>query len=111
MQTYPFYSSGCLTVRFVGELDHAAAAGAMRAVAAAAEEFLPRRCVLDLSGLSFMDSSGIAVILRAQRLLNAVGAELQVTGPPEQARRVLELAGFSKLLTEQERERKEVNSL
>lgn len=111
MQTYPFYSSGVLTVRFVGELDHAAAAGAMRAVTAAAEEFLPRRCVLDLSGLSFMDSSGIAVILRAKRMLSAVGAELQVTGPPEQARRVLELAGVSALLVEPGRVRKEVNSL
>ena len=87
MQTYPFYSSGCLTVRFVGELDHAAAAGAMRAVTAAAEEFLPRRCVLDLSGLTFMDSSGVAVILRAKRMLSATGTELLVSSPPEQARR------------------------
>ena len=108
MQTYPFYSSGCLTVRFVGELDHAAAAGAMRAVTVAAEEFLPRRCVLDLAGLSFMDSSGVAVILRAKRMLSATGAELVVSSPPEQARRVLELAGLSPLLVDPER--KEVNS-
>ena len=110
MQTYPFYSSGCLTVRFVGELDHAAAAGAMRAVASAAEEFLPRRCVLDLSGLTFMDSSGIAVILRAERLLSAFRAELLVAAPPEQARRVLELAGMSRLLISAESGRKEVTS-
>ncbi len=109
MQTYPFYSSGCLTVRFAGELDHAAAAGAMRAVTAAAEEFLPRRCVLDLAGLSFMDSSGVALILRVQRMLSATGAELVVSNPPEQARRVLLLAGLSPLLAEPGR--KEVNSL
>ena len=109
MQTYPFDSSGCLTVRFVGELDHAAAAGAMRAVTAAAEEFMPRRCVLDLSGLSFMDSSGVAVILRAKRMLSATGAELVVSSPPEQARRVLLLAGLSPLLADPGR--KEVNSL
>ncbi len=110
MQTYPFYSSGCLTVRFAGELDHAAAAGAMRAVAAAAEEFLPRRCVLDLSGLTFMDSSGVAVILRAERLLSAFRAELLVADPPEQARRVLELAGMSRLLVSADSDRKEVTS-
>ena len=109
MQTFPFYSSGCLTVRFVGELDHAAAAGAMRAVTAAVEEFLPRRCVLDLSGLTFMDSSGVAVILRVKRMLSATGTELLVSSPPEQARRVLELAGLSTLLLDTGR--KEVNSL
>lgn len=110
MQTYPFYSSGRLTVRFVGELDHAAASGAMRAVCAAAEEFLPRECVLDLAGLTFMDSSGIAVILRAQRLLSASGAALLVQDPPEQARRVLDLAGLSKLFVTAKPERKEVTS-
>ena len=102
MQTYPFYSSGRLTIRFVGELDHAAASGAMRAVASAAEEFLPRQCVLDLAGLTFMDSSGVAVILRAQRMLSAMGAE--------QARRVLELAGLDSMLAPAEDGRKEVTS-
>ena len=110
MQTYPFYSSGCLTVRFVGELDHAAAAGAMRAVEAAAEEYLPRRCVLDLSGLTFMDSSGIAVILRVRRMLSATGTDLQVTGAPEQPCRVLELAGMSEFLSADKSARKEVNT-
>ena len=108
MQTFPFYSSGCLTVRLVGDQDHAAAAGAMRTVTVAAEEYRPRRCVLALSGLSFMDSSGVAVILRAKRMLSATGAELVVSSPPEQARRVLELAGLSPLLVDPER--KEVNS-
>ena len=111
MQTYSFYSSGVLTVRFAGELDHAAAAGAMRAVAAAVEEFLPRRCVLDLAGLSFMDSSGVAVILRAQRMLSSSGAELVVSDAPEQARRVLELAGMGRFLASADSVRKEVTSL
>ena len=111
MQTYSFYSNGCLTVRFCGELDHAAASGAMRSVRSAAEEFLPRTCVLDLSGLTFMDSSGIAVMLRAQQMLRRSGAELTVTSPPEQARRVIELAGLGSILSQNESERKEVGSI
>ena len=108
MQTFPFYSDGVLTVRFCGELDHAAAAGAMRAVADAAEEYLPRRCILDLAGLTIMDSSGIAVILRAKRLLHRSGAALSVQSPPEQARRVLELAGLADMLEAGSTERREV---
>ena len=48
----------CLTLRLLGELDHAAAQEVMPGIEDAVEEYLPRRCVLDLSGLSFMDAAG-----------------------------------------------------
>ena len=70
----------CLTLRLLGELDHAAAQEAMPCIEDAVEEYLPRRCVLDLSGLSFMDSSGIAVILKTDRLLRQTGRVLDVAG-------------------------------
>ena len=111
MQTFSFYSDGRLTVRFCGELDHAAAAGAMRAVSEAMREYLPRSCVLDLSGLTFMDSSGVAVLLRSEKLLFRSGAALTVQSPPEQARRVLELAGLGRLIERPKQERKEVGSI
>ena len=46
----------------------------------AVEEYLPRRCVLDLTGVSFMDSSGIAVILKTDRLLRQTGGVLALCG-------------------------------
>ncbi len=107
MQTLKQYADGCLTVRLRGELDHSAAAEAMRAIEEAAEEYLPRQCVLDLSGLSFMDSSGIAVILKADRLLRQSGASLSLSQPPEQVRRVLEIAGLSQMVPIQARKEKE----
>ena len=69
----------CLTLRLLGELDHAAAQEAMSGIEDAVEEYLPRRCVLDLSGLSFMDSSGIAVILKTDRLLRQTGGAVRRT--------------------------------
>lgn len=111
MQTFSFYSDGRLTVRFCGELDHAAAAGAMYALTEAVQEYLPRTCVLDLSGLTFMDSSGVALLLRAKKLLSRSGAGLAVMSPPEQARRVLELAGLGSMLAQQSPERREVGSI
>ncbi len=111
MQTFSFYSDGRLTVRFCGELDHAAAAGAMYALTEAVQEYLPRTCVLDLSGLTFMDSSGVALLLRAKKLLSRSGARLTVQSPPEQARRVLELAGLGQMLEQPEPERREVGSI
>lgn len=88
----------CLTLRLVGELDHAAAQTVMPGIEDAVEEYLPRRCVLDLSGVSFMDSSGIAVILKTDRLLRQTSGALALSGVPGQVRRVLDVAGLTKIV-------------
>ena len=88
----------CLTLRLVGELDHAAAQTVMPGIEDAVEEYLPRRCVLDLTGVSFMDSSGIAVILKTARLLRQTGGVLALSGVPGQVRRVLDVAGLTKIV-------------
>lgn len=88
----------CLTLRLVGELDHAAAQTVMPGIEDAVEEYLPRRCVLDLTGVSFMDSSGIAVILKTDRLLRQMGGALALSGVPGQVRRVLDVAGLTKIV-------------
>lgn len=88
----------CLTLRLVGELDHAAAQTVMPGIEDAVEEYLPRRCVLDLTGVSFMDSSGIAVILKTDRLLRQTGGVLALSDVPGQVRRVLDVAGLTKIV-------------
>ena len=48
--------------------------------------------------MTFMDSSGIAVLLRAYRRLGALGGEVRVHNVPPQAARVLRAAGLDKLI-------------
>ena len=43
-----------------------------------------------------MDSSGIAVILRAKRRMEALGGNLIVVNIPKQAARVIDTAGLSR---------------
>ena len=78
----------CLTLRLLGELDHAAAQEVMPGIEDAVEE----------SGLSFMDSSGIAVILKTDRLLRQTGGALALCGVPRQVRRVLDVAGLTNIV-------------
>ena len=87
----------CLTLRLMGELDHAAAQTVIPGIEDAVEEYLPRRCVLDLTGVSFMDSSGIAVILKTDRLLRQTGGALALSGVPGQVRRGLDVAGLTEI--------------
>ena len=85
-----------LTVSLTGELDHHGARGLMDQMDRLMEQNLPSKTILDLEGLSFMDSSGIAVILRAKRRMEALGGNLIVVNIPKQAARVLETAGLAR---------------
>ena len=87
-----------MTLAISGELDHH---GAMQQIDHALDAALPLSLTMDLSGVSFMDSSGIAVVLRAHRRMAALGGSLIVTGVPAQARKVFDAAGVPRLVTMQ----------
>jgi anti-sigma B factor antagonist len=53
--------------------------------------------VLDLSGVGFLDSSGINVLLRVRALLGREERVLALVCPPGPVRRVLQLAGIDDL--------------
>ena len=58
------------------------------------EEDLPGRLVLDLSGLSFMDSSGIALVMGARQDCMDIGAEMAVRGASGTPLRIFQAAGI-----------------
>ena len=88
-----------LLLELSGELDHHGARNALREVEQAIDAALPRKLVLDFSGVTFMDSSGIALILRAQQRMHLLDGSVLVCNVPQQARRVLDAAGIGRLVT------------
>ena len=87
-----------LLLEFSGELDHHAAKNAIRELELAVDTALPRRLVLDFNGVTFMDSSGIAVLLRAHRRVGLLGGTMTVQHVPDQAGKVLRAAGLDRLM-------------
>jgi anti-sigma B factor antagonist len=53
--------------------------------------------VIDLTEVEFLDSSGLAVLMRARGLLGREDRALAVICPPGPARRAFEVAGFTEL--------------
>ena len=88
-----------LLLEIHGELDHHGAKGALRELELAIDAALPKKLVLDFSGVTFMDSSGIALILRAQQRMQLMDGSVLVCHVPQQARRVLDAAGLARLVT------------
>jgi anti-anti-sigma factor len=57
-----------------------------------------RAVVLDLSGLTFLDSSGVALLLGVTRRAAGEGWSLRIVGTPPSARALLELCGLLDVL-------------
>lgn len=92
------YCDGKLAISLSGELDHHSARQAMDSICEAVDASLPRQVLLEMSKLSFMDSSGIAVILKADRRLKENGGKLFVDCPQSQPLKVLEAAGIDRVV-------------
>ena len=85
-----------LTIGLVGELDIATARGLEQAIREVEGE--PRVC-LDLSGLRFIDSTGLRVLLVADAAARAAGRELTLKRGPERVHRVFRLTRLEERLS------------
>ena len=81
-----------------GEVDHHGARAIMEELNRQIDLELPRELTIELAGVTFMDSSGIAVLLRAWRRVGELGGSVQVVNVPTQAAKVLKTAGLDKLM-------------
>ena len=87
-----------LLLEFSGDIDHHGARNALKEVEMAIDAALPRLLILDFSGVTFMDSSGIALILRSQQRMQLLEGSVVLRNIPAQARRVLDAAGIGRLV-------------
>ena len=86
-----------LRVVLSGELDHHNAAIIRDEVDRELDGSV-KLLTLDMSGITFMDSSGIAVLLRLWQRMEELAGTIQVTGLPDQPARVLRAAGLQRLI-------------
>ena len=89
---------GTLIAVYTGELDHHAARAAIEQTEDLLVLFPCEKLVLDLSGLTFMDSSGLAVVLHLHRTCARCGYDFVVRGAPPQPMRVFEAAGLPQVM-------------
>ena len=88
----------CARICLRGELDHHAAKEVMVRLQREMEILLPLQLILDFEGVSFMDSSGIAVVVRTARWMKASGGSIKLSRIPAQARKVFDAAGISRMV-------------
>ena len=87
-----------VTVALVGELDDAAVPSVEASILRAAVDHAARRLRLDLGGLTFIDSSGLAMLIRIERRSGENGFRFSVVEPSEAVRTRLDRTGLLTLL-------------
>ncbi len=83
-----------LTIYLDGELDHHSARTLRESLDREIESRDLKNCIIDMKTVSFMDSSGLGVILGRYRLITEKGAKLSIRNPNRTIDRILKLSGI-----------------
>lgn len=87
-----------LVCYLAGELDLQAATSLRQELERELDAPMVEQLLLDLSRVTFMDSSGLGVILGRYRQVTDLGKGMAIAGASPAVRRVLELGGLGRLV-------------
>lgn len=96
---YTCVQVGCiLHVTVCGEIDHHSAVTLRQGIDQKILETRPKRVEFDLSGVGFMDSSGIGLLMGRYHLMQELGGDLVIRGVSPATDRIVRLAGLDRMI-------------
>ncbi len=87
-----------LEIKLTGEIDHHNAVSVRADIDSLIFETRPKKLVLDLSEISFMDSSGLGLIMGRYSLMRDLGGGLALRAPTVAVMKILSLAGMERMI-------------
>lgn len=91
------YNNNVLTAYLSGEIDHDSAAQIRVRVDGMAQELKPGLLCLDFGGVSFMDSSGVGLVMGRFRQMKLLGGRLRVQNYSDSLYRIFAMSGLEGL--------------
>ncbi len=88
-----------VTAYIIGEIDHHNAPSLRKAIDEEIEKSSADNLILDFSDVSFMDSSGIGLVMGRYRLIKSYGGNVTIQNPPATIKKVMRLSGIDKIAT------------
>ena len=98
MQMTTFLQEKMLTISLNGEIDHHGARKTLQGIADKIDQYMPMVCVINFRGVTFMDSSGIAIVIHTYRRMKELGGTLKLKQVPMQSWKVLHAAGIDRII-------------
>ena len=88
-----------LVVSVCGEIDHHSASSMRRDVDNIIWNRTPTHLILDMSGVEFMDSSGLGLIMGRFALVKKYGGTLALLDPSPAVMKMIKLAGMDRMVS------------
>ena len=91
-------SSGSLMIAYlIGEIDHHTSVGLREKIDNVIAFKKPKHLILDFKNVTFMDSSGIGLVMGRYRLMQGFRGTLEIRNVTRQTKKLMELAGLSNI--------------
>ena len=100
MQIHANFQDKTLYMRLSGEMDEHSASVARRSADRMAEEYAARceKAIIDLSEITFMDSTGIGFLIGRYKKFHRLGIPVYIVGVTPEADRILSISGVYTLI-------------
>jgi len=92
------YRESTLLVYISGDFDMAVSDNVRFHIDERLDEGRVKNIILDLKGVTFIDSSGLGVILGRYKRIGLTGGKMSIVGPQPPVQRILELSGVMKII-------------
>ena len=88
---------GIITAFIMGDIDHHSAKEIRETIDFSLESSLPEILVLDFKDVTFMDSSGIGLVMGRYKLMQSMDGELRIQNVSSHMKKVMRLRGWTSL--------------
>ncbi len=85
-----------LEVKLSGEIDHHSARGLSESIDFKIKRHRPELLILDFGGVSFMDSSGLAVVMGRRKLMDQMDGAVELRHLCGPTKKIFDMAGISR---------------
>lgn len=91
-------NNGGIRALINGEIDHHTARWLRMDIDTAINDSKPQSLTIDFSGVTFMDSSGVGLVMGRYKNMKAIGGSVELANMPDYIEKVMQLAGMDKLV-------------
>lgn len=87
-----------LIIKLTDEIDQHSADKVRRKIDDEIERFIPRKVVFNFDNISFMDSSGIGMVLGRYKLVKMIGGEFEIINVNKSIQKIFDMSGVTRII-------------